>query len=105
MDPSVELSVILPAHEECRNLAVLLPRLRQVLAEIGVGAEILLVVHVRDEETLRAVGTSAAQVVEQLPPGYGGAPRSPGCPFYQRLNGALEEAGFDRFAQERCEGF
>ena len=76
MNPSVELSVILPAHNEGRNLAVLLPRLRQVLAEIGVGAEILLVVRARDEETLRAAGTSGAQVIEQLSPGYGGALRT-----------------------------
>jgi len=76
MNPSVELSVILPAHKEGRNLAVLLPRLRQVLAEIGVGAEILLVVRARDEETLRAAGTSGAQVIEQLSPGYGGALRT-----------------------------
>ena len=32
-------------------------------------------------------------------------PRSPGHPFYQRLNAVLEEAGFDRFAEKRCERF
>ena len=68
--------MILAAHKEGRNLAVLLPKLRQVLAAIGVDAEILLVVRVRDEETLRAAGTSGAQVVEQLSPGYGGALRT-----------------------------
>jgi dolichol-phosphate mannosyltransferase len=76
MNSPVELSVILPAHKEGRNLAVLLPKLRGVLAEIGVGAEILVVARVRDEETLRAAGTSGAQVVEQLSPGYGGALRT-----------------------------
>jgi transposase len=30
-------------------------------------------------------------------------PKSPGHPFYQRLNAALEEAGFDRFAEESCD--
>jgi transposase len=32
-------------------------------------------------------------------------PKSPGHPFYQRLNGVLEEAGFDRFAEKSCESF
>ena len=32
-------------------------------------------------------------------------PKSPGHPFYQRLNRVLDEAGFDRFAEKRCEGF
>ena len=32
-------------------------------------------------------------------------PKSPGHPFYQRLNGVLEKAGFDRYAEQRCERF
>jgi transposase len=32
-------------------------------------------------------------------------PKSPGHPFYQRLNRVLDEAGFDRFAEKRCEQF
>ena len=32
-------------------------------------------------------------------------PRSPGHPFYQRLNGLLDEHGFDRFVEQRCERF
>jgi transposase len=32
-------------------------------------------------------------------------PKSPGHPFYQRLNVVLEESGFDRFAEARCERF
>jgi transposase len=32
-------------------------------------------------------------------------PRSPGHPFYERLNAVLEEAGFDRFAEACCERF
>jgi hypothetical protein len=30
-------------------------------------------------------------------------PKSPGHPSYERLNGILEEAGFDRFAEKSCE--
>ncbi len=32
-------------------------------------------------------------------------PVSPGHPFYARLNGILDEAGFDRFAEELCRPF
>jgi transposase len=32
-------------------------------------------------------------------------PRSAGHPFYERLNGLLEEAGFDGFVEERCRRF
>ncbi len=30
---------------------------------------------------------------------------APGHPFYERLNGVLNEAGFDAFCEERCRGF
>ena len=29
-------------------------------------------------------------------------PRSPGHPFYERLNQVLEKAGFDAFVEARC---
>ena len=32
-------------------------------------------------------------------------PRTAGHPFYERLNGLLEEAGFDGFVEERCRRF
>jgi transposase len=32
-------------------------------------------------------------------------PRSPGHPFYQRLNRVLDEAGFDQFAEKHCARF
>lgn len=32
-------------------------------------------------------------------------PMSPGHPFYTRLNAILDEAGFDRFAEEQCRPF
>jgi transposase len=31
--------------------------------------------------------------------------RSPGHPFYERLNGLLDQHGFDAFVEERCRGF
>jgi len=30
-------------------------------------------------------------------------PVSPGHPFYAKLNTILDEAGFDRFAEEQCQ--
>src|SRR6202790_3082693 len=30
---------------------------------------------------------------------------APGHPFYEQLNGVLDEAGFDQFCEERCRGF
>ena len=32
-------------------------------------------------------------------------PVSPGHPFYTRLNRILDDAGFDRFAEEQCQRF
>jgi transposase len=32
-------------------------------------------------------------------------PRTAGHPFYERLNVLLEQAGFDRFVEERCRRF
>jgi transposase len=32
-------------------------------------------------------------------------PTSPGHPFYQKLNGVLDAAGFDAFAERECRGF
>ena len=32
-------------------------------------------------------------------------PRSPGHPFYSRLNRLLESEAFDRFVESRCRGF
>ena len=32
-------------------------------------------------------------------------PRSPGHPFYERLNHVLEKAGFDAFVEARCARF
>ena len=32
-------------------------------------------------------------------------PVAPGHPFYMRLNTILDEAGFDRFAEEQCQEF
>lgn len=35
----------------------------------------------------------------------GDLPRSPGHPFYVKLNQLLDEAGFDRFVEELCKPY
>jgi dolichol-phosphate mannosyltransferase len=73
---SIDLSVILPAHREGRNLAVLLPQLWHVLGDIGVKAEVLLVVPEEDPLTRSIAEDNSASVIVQDGPGYGGALRS-----------------------------
>jgi transposase len=41
-------------------------------------------------------------VQESLFVTYDDLPRSAGHPFYEKLNRLLEEAGFDRWLEERC---
>ncbi|AKC82029.1 hypothetical protein IMCC26134_03180 [Verrucomicrobia bacterium IMCC26134] len=41
--PSIDLSVVLPAYEEAQNLDMLLPALHRVLADLGVTYEIVVV--------------------------------------------------------------
>jgi dolichol-phosphate mannosyltransferase len=75
MDESPELTVVLPAHKEGRNLTLLLPQLREVLATLGVPFEILVVVCERDSSTDQAAGANDAEIIEQREFGFGGALR------------------------------
>nr|CAA9278280.1 hypothetical protein AVDCRST_MAG63-3417 [uncultured Armatimonadetes bacterium] len=73
MTNPLDLTVIIPALREGPNLAVLLPPLRRLLEKMEVRAEIFVVTRDADEETTRAATESAARVIEQVRPGYGGA--------------------------------
>jgi dolichol-phosphate mannosyltransferase len=73
---ATHLSVILPAHREGRNLAVLLPQLQDVLAGLGLRAQTIVVTRGRDPEAIEATKGRCAEVVEQDEPGYGGALRA-----------------------------
>ena len=73
---ATQLSVILPAHREGRNLAVLLPQLREVLGGLAVPAQIIVVTGSHDPEATQAAALSSAEVIEQAEPGYGGALRA-----------------------------
>src|SRR5437762_38544 len=72
----VDLSVVIPALNEARNLAHLLPRLREVLSSLGISYETLVITRQPDQETRDATSASGAVLVEQSAPGYGGALRS-----------------------------
>jgi dolichol-phosphate mannosyltransferase len=73
---SIDLTVVIPAHNEGPNLRVLLPQLRDILGELGIRSEILVVVREGDPETREAARGGLATVLEQREPGYGGALRT-----------------------------
>lgn len=73
MNIPVDLTVAIPALNEGPNLARLLPELRQVLETLRIRYQILIVTRSADPMTLEAAAQSAACVVEQTRPGYGGA--------------------------------
>lgn len=67
------LSVVIPAHDEAENLAVLLPTLREELRRLDVPAEIVVVCREPDARTWSVVEDNAVKMVKQRKPGYGGA--------------------------------
>jgi dolichol-phosphate mannosyltransferase len=72
----IDLSVVIPAHNEAPNLRVLLPQLRTILDGLGIRSEVLVVVRDDDPETREAARGGLGTVTRQSEPGYGGALRS-----------------------------
>ena len=72
---SVDLTVLLPVLNERDNVASLLPRLDQVLREIGCTSEVLVVDGGSHDGTADLARTLGARVLVQSAPGYGGALR------------------------------
>src|ERR671935_1182720 len=68
-----ELAVVIPAWNERENLELLLPALREVLDDLGVGAEIVVVDGGSTDGTREAAIRRGARVVVQTERGYGGA--------------------------------
>lgn len=68
-----DLSVIIPALHEGRNLSLLLPGVRECLEGLGLLHEILVVTTEVDAETRRACDANRAEVIVQSDSGYGGA--------------------------------
>jgi dolichol-phosphate mannosyltransferase len=73
---SLDLSVVIPAHNEGPNLRLLLPQLGSILDGLGIRSEVLVVVREPDPETEAAAREGRAAVVTQREPGYGGALRT-----------------------------
>jgi dolichol-phosphate mannosyltransferase len=73
--PRLDLSVLIPALNEGKNLDALLPQIRAVVEPLGLSFEILVITQRADELTTSAARKSRATVVEQVEPGYGGALR------------------------------
>ena len=68
-----QLAVIIPAWNECENLEVLLPALREVIADLGIPAETVVVDGGSHDGTPEAADRRGARVVRQQERGYGGA--------------------------------
>jgi dolichol-phosphate mannosyltransferase len=73
---SLDLSVIVPAHNEGPNLQLLLPQLRAILGGLRIETEVLVVVRDEDPQTRAAVEGGLGTIVRQREPGYGGALRT-----------------------------
>lgn len=73
MDNALDLTVIIPALREARNLSILLPQVRALLDELGIRYEVFVVTHGPDEDTIRVAGEHDTRVIEQSERGYGGA--------------------------------
>ena len=70
---TVDLTVLIPALDEGRNLAILLPQLNAILQRLRLRYEIFLLTRNADSLTREAAREHGAHVVEQDEPGYGGA--------------------------------
>jgi dolichol-phosphate mannosyltransferase len=69
----MDLSVVIPARREGRNLALLLPAVRRVVERLGITYELLIVTDEPDPVTAAATERAQAEIVLQEEPGYGGA--------------------------------
>jgi len=69
----LELSIVIPALQERQNLEILLPALRDVLAQLGVVADVVVVDGGSTDGTSAVATQWGAHVVQQRERGYGGA--------------------------------
>jgi dolichol-phosphate mannosyltransferase len=75
MNPNAaaELAVLIPAWNEAQNLEALLPALWEVIAGLGLSAEIIVIDAGSSDGTLAAAARHGARAVLQTERGYGGA--------------------------------
>ena len=71
MSGPLDLTAVIPAHNEGPNLLLLLPQLQSVLDRLGVRSEILVVVRDEDDET-REAADGRATVLRQSDPATAG---------------------------------
>lgn len=69
---SLDLSILIPADNEGRNLAILLPQLISLLVRLGVTYEMLVLTQTPDDVTREAAAGHGARMVG-VPAGYGAA--------------------------------
>jgi dolichol-phosphate mannosyltransferase len=70
---SFDLSIVIPALNEAENLKALLPLIQQVVADLGIKAEIIVVDGGSADDTESVVAGLNARLVNQIERGYGGA--------------------------------
>src|SRR3989475_12022341 len=69
----LDLAVVIPAWNERENIELLLPALREVIAGLGLTAEIVVADGGSRDGTAEAAQRRGARVVVQKEPGYGSA--------------------------------
>jgi dolichol-phosphate mannosyltransferase len=70
-DPSIDLSIIIPALNEAENLATLLPEIYKVCAELEIRFEVVVVDECADDSTCQVVEQNHAQLLCPDTHGYG----------------------------------
>jgi len=68
-----DVTVVIPAWNECDNLDLLLPAVKEVLVGLGLRAQIVVADGGSTDRTRETAARWGAQVVTQTEPGYGGA--------------------------------
>src|SRR5207247_10864311 len=68
-----ELAIVIPAWNERENIELLLPALKELIADLGLTAEIIVADGGSRDGTAEAAVRRGARVVVQKEPGYGSA--------------------------------
>lgn len=72
-DPSLEVSVLIPAFDEGENISALISEVKKVLDKNNISFEIMVVDAGSNDDTVERAKEAGAKVFVQSQPGYGGA--------------------------------